>query len=177
MYAGIWYIDDLGSNVSEHDSNNNVIAIESTVATVSENNQPAHNNSYAIPAPRRRIITSSVREHAQGNPESTATSNDTLLIESIETGGHLKRNLSQDSHIEQSTEKRPRMMPPNGLLLNEENLDIHNRENGASSMVTQTTSTEIEKSISIPNILINGSIVANEYIAPIKEDINKQLQQ
>lgn len=177
MLAGIWYIDDLGSNVSEHDSNNNVITVESTVATVSENNQPAHNNSYAIPAPRCRIITSSVREHAQGVSSTSTSTDHTLLIESMENGGNLKRNLSQNSHIEQSTEKRPRMMPPNGLALNEENLDIHNRENGASSMVTQTTSTEIEKSISIPNILINGSIVPNDYIAPIKEPIDNQLQQ
>lgn len=176
MRAGIWYIDDLGSNVSEHDSNNNVITIESTVATVSENNQPAHNNSYAIPAPRCRIITSSVKEHDQGVSSTSTSADHTLLIESMETGGHLKRNLSQDSHIEHM-EKRPRMMTPTGLALNEENLDIHNRENRASSMVTQITSTEIEKSISIPNIQINGSTVTSDYIEPLKEPIDNQLQQ
>ncbi|XP_055326669.1 maternal effect protein oskar-like [Sitodiplosis mosellana] len=172
----IWYIDDIGINVSEHDSNNNVIMIDTTVVTESEKNQPVHNNSYALPAPRCRMITSSlVRENAQ-EVSSTSTSSDTLLIESIDNG-HLKRNLSQLSQSHQSMEKRKRLMPPNGLRLNEENLDIHNRENGTGEMVKQTTSTEIEKSISIPNDVIDGCIAANDYIAPIKEPESKQLQQ
>lgn len=175
--TGIWYIDDIGSNVShEHDSNNNVITIDSIMATVSEKSQPADHNNYAIPALRRRIIASSSFVNAQaGSSTSTATTVDTSLLNNESTGNeNLKRHLSQVSQVNQSgIEKRPRTLPPNGLPLNEENLDIHNRENGINSMA-KATSTEIEKSILIPNDLNNSS---NDYIAPIKEPEDKRLQQ
>lgn len=177
--AGIWYIDDIGVEVNEvsgNDMNNNVIMIDITASTESEKKQAVHNNSYALTAPRRRMVTSSfVRERAQED-SSTSTSTSTLLIESIENGNP-KRNLSQLSQVNQTMDKRPRLVSLKGLPLNEENLDIHNRENGADGMVTQTTSTEIEKSISIPNDLINGCIAVNDYIAPIKKCEGHQLQQ
>ena len=148
--------------------------IDTTASTESEKQQPVHNNSYALTAPRRRMVTSSfVRERAQ---EDSSTSTSILLMESIENGNP-KRNLSQLSQVDQTMDKRPRLVSSNGLPLNEENLDIHNRENGADEMVTQTTSTEIEKSISIPNDLINGCIAVNDYIAPIKNSEGQQLQQ
>lgn len=176
--SGIWYIDDLGNNVSGQDSNNNVITIESTEhnVTASEKSQPVHSNSYAD-MPRRRMVTSSfVKDNAHG-VSTTSTTSVILPIncESIDNGNH-KRHLSKDSQMEHSPEKRPKMFPLSELALNEENLGIHNRESGAHLMVKKTTSTEIEKSISIPNDLINGSIATNDYIAPIKDSEGQQLE-
>lgn len=172
----IWYIDDIGSNISrEYDSNNNVVVIEDSVASVSNNQLASNNNSYALPAcSSRRIITSSfVNDHG---PQVSASSADTLHIELIDNVNR-KRNLSEHSeHMPLHTEnKRPKMLSPDKLALNEQNLNFHNRKNGANSMARQTTSTEIENSISIHSDL-NGCIAASEYLVPINEPESKDLQ-
>lgn len=173
----IWYIDDIGCNISERDldaNNNDVIVIDGS--SVLENEDLPHNNSYAIPAPRRHMVTSSfVNEHARGMSTVTSAS-DTSLMESIESINR-KRNLSPDSQSVSIIDKRPKLLAPDRLPLLEKNLDIHNRKNGAKVMVKkQTTSTEIENSMSVQSDL-NACIVTNEYITPINALDNKQLQQ
>lgn len=169
----IWYIDDIGSNVSERecDSNNNVIDSLVATETVSENTQYASNNSYEIPPPRvRRLATSSfITGNGVGISSSSAS---TMPIDAIVNVSR-KRNLSD--HGDENTDKRARLTNDQLPLL-EKNLDIHNRHNGGRSMAKKTTSTEIENSISAPSEL-NGCIVASEYIEPIKEPENRQLQQ
>ncbi|XP_031626307.1 uncharacterized protein LOC116342729 [Contarinia nasturtii] len=172
----IWWIDDIGSSMNsrEFDSNNNVIVIEDSTVANTTNSHAAmtNNNSYAIPAAQRRMANSSFvsETHAQ---HVSATSSDLLHIEPIENGNdkNRKRNLSQDRNNNDNN-KRPRLLPENGLLLNEQNLHIHNRNNGPNLIDKKITSTEIENSISI-----HDDADGNDYVAPIKETANKQLQQ
>lgn len=168
----IWYIDDIGSNVSEQGSdnnNNNIIVINDTsVAMTSalDNEQQANSVSYAIPPPRPRIVSSSFA-NANGQAVSLSSStSDSLLIESL-VNANCKRTLSEDSVSQQIEQKRQKLLKPGRLPLNEENLDIHNRYNGANSMLKQTTSTEIGNPITTKCDL-NRCIMANDYIAPIK---------
>lgn len=179
----IWYIDDIGSNISDQylDSNNNVVVSVSEdrtaeMVTLSDfSSQGAPNNSYAIQAPRmrRRMVTSSFVNEA-GTGIASSSSND-LLIESIETvseGNNLKRQLSKDSNeYMRNAEKRKKMMqPPVRLPLIEQNLDIHNRNSGANGLNKQATSTEIENSMFIGSETNDciGVIDSNDYIAPIQ---------
>lgn len=126
----IWYIDDIGSNVSEResDSNNNVVVINDTT------------------------LSSALHED--------------MLIETIENA-ICKRTVSEMSQdtSQNVAEKRRKLIAPEGLPLIEQNLDIHNRNNGAIRVPKQTTSTEIENSISTQCDL--NPCLDNEYIAPI----------
>lgn len=186
----IWYIDDIGSNVSEQtseqaseqaseqelDNNNNIIVINDTsVAMTSalDNEQPANSVSYAIPPPRRRIVSSSfVNANGQG---VSLSSSDSMLIEPLQNGNPCKRTLSQGSESQHNEQKRQKLLPPGRLPLNEKNLDIHNRKNGANSMLKQTTSTEIGNSNSQYDL--NRCIMANDYIAPITVvEVNRMQQ-
>lgn len=166
----IWYIDDIGSSISrEFDSNNNVIVIEESTVESTTSNQPA-SNSYVIPAPKRRMVNSSFVSETHARQVS-AVSSDILHIEPFENGNgnkNRKRNVSHDQ-IHNTNIKRQKLTP-NTLLLNEQNLDIHNRKNGPNLMAK--TSTEIENSLSIQD-----DIDGNEYVAPMKETASKQLQQ
>lgn len=157
----IWYIDDIGNNMSasDADSNNNINYTSTTLETVSESDPQTSNSSYAIPPPR---ILSKERD------SDASTSSDTLYIESIGNVSR-KRNLSADS--ETAVHPAKRVTP-----LLENNLDIHNRHNGTDAVARKTTSTEIEHSMSVQSDL-NGCIATNEYIEPIQELSSEQLQQ
>lgn len=178
----VWYIDDIGINISqeydsnnnivneEHDSNNNVIEIEDSIVS---NNQLS--NSYVLPAPcgQRRIITSSfVNEPGQ---QISSSSIDTMRTYPIENGNMRKRNLSEHSPtILHSALKRPKMSASEQLL-NEQNLSIHNRENGAP-MIRQTTSTEIENSmLSRSDVHTDGGLVIDESLDTINVPQSNQL--
>lgn len=165
----VWYIDDIGSNVSseqEIDTNNNIVVInDSSVAMTSvlDSQQAADRDSYAIKPPRR-IISSSF---ANGRAISLSTSDS--LIEAAEhlENGIFKRTVSQDNSLAHNEQKRQKLLKPGRLPLNEENLDIHNRNSGANSPMKQTTSTEIAHSNTTQPDL-NRCILVNDDIAPIK---------
>lgn len=170
----IWYIDDIGFNVSERavDSNNNIIVIDDTVVateTTAESSQQAPNNSYAIPPPRVRRITTSASAVAN---MIIGTSAATSLI----TTHRNRKRHSTDLSTCQHPEKQPKLSTPGRLPLLEENLDIHNRHSGAIAMAKKVTSTEIESSICIQSET-TVCAASNDYIAPIKESNHEQLAQ
>lgn len=182
----IWYIDDIGSNISDRDldSNNNVVTTvvddsSVTLASLSVNSNEVPINSYAIAPPcipKRMVSSSFVSEHQQHGVSSTTSD---IFIESHENGHNksgTKRQLSQDSVTVETPLKRMKPVGVN-LPLIEKNLDIHNRNSGANSMIKHTTSTEKEVSILVQGDT-NGSIDVidcNEYVGPIREPVAKQL--
>lgn len=156
----IWYIDDLGSNISDHyDCNNNRVPSEASTSvimqTVSDNSQQALNTSYAIARVPRK----------QPSPFANQPDHSNRLSD-----GNRKRSFSQiQITTEASPEKRPRALVARRLPLIEQNLDMHNRHNGGKDAVPppKTTSTEKETSITAPNELTAKA--ASEFIAPIQQ--------
>lgn len=154
----IWYIDDIGSNISDRDmdANNNVVVtiadtLSDATASSSDNGNEPTNNSYSIQPPcnTRRMVTSSfVNEHAVSSAETLN------FNETIENGHDVlskKRKLSISNEMIGSPEKRLKSITSKPLPLLEKNLDFHNRNSGANGMVKQITSTEKENSILIHN--------------------------
>lgn len=179
----IWYIDDIGSHISERDldSNNNIVTstetedASMTSANLSGNSNGVSNNSYAIAPPciPRIMVTSSFVNEDQAHGVSATTSDifGSIGNELIKPGQ--KRHLSHGSESINTTSKRLKPVEAN-LPLIEMNLDIHNRKSGANGIAKQATSTEKESSILVQNGC-NEVIHSNEYVAPILEPVPKQL--
>lgn len=177
----IWYIDDIGSNISERhfDSNNNV-----NVAGPSDVSCEVLNNSHGLVAPRlrRQIVTSSfVSGNTVPSLSSSATSSSANTVSSASTealnffepienkreSAAAKRKFSQDSCP--CAEKRMKLTETDRVPLIEKNLDIHNWNSGTNGVVKQvTTSTEKENSILALNGVANGGNDAIECIEEIE---------
>lgn len=163
----IWFIDDIGSNLSDRqmDSNNNV-----DVSNQPDSSGEIQSNSDGSvdPLMRRRMVTSFVGGNTMP-PSLSSSSTITAAVtvassESMNSSGTIenacqpmeaKRKLSHGngSHVE----KRVKSTETDRLPLIEQNLNIHNWNSGANGVAKQvTTSTEKENSISIPNGVSNG---------------------
>lgn len=188
----VWYIDDIGSNISDREmdsnhknnnnnntttNNNNVVitlteASSDVTASSTDASHEAQNNSYLIPppcVPLGMVTSSFVNEHGASNLASSA---ETLnFIESIENGEEnatKKRQLSKCSVTDENTDKRMKPLRTNSLPLLEMNLDFHNRNSGTNGIVKKATSTEKENSLVI-NCGTNGFIG----VLDASKDLNK----
>lgn len=154
----IWYIDDLGSSLSDQDvdSNNNITTISNEmeltepVTTVPSHasNHETTDNSYKI----RHF-----RSRPNLTPSLSTVSAETLHFDSSLENDHTdlatkKRPLSQNTDATEHVHKRLKPDEANRLPLIEKNLDIHNRKSGANEMVKQVTSTEKESSMSVQSV-------------------------
>lgn len=191
----IWYIDDIGSNLSDRqmDSNNNI-----NVAGQSDTGGDVRNNSDG--SVDRRQTTSFVSGNTGPtlSTTTTTTSSETVTLSSAASteafeqqndreSDKLKRRLSHNSSCphDGKRQKSNEADPTKQMPLIEQNLNLHNWNSGANGVMKQvTTSTEKENSMLVLNGVANGVIDVEEievgsvsdYQAPIKDTEMKQLQ-
>lgn len=199
----IWYIDDIGSSLSERqiDSNNN------TSVAVHQSDVSGDSHGFVNPLVRRQILTTSFVSGNTGSSMSTTTSTTTTTTttseaitastsatsETLEENEHesdkLKRRLSHNDSFPHGGKrvKSNETDPSKQMPLNEQNLDLHNWNSGSNGVIKQvTTSTEKENSMLVSNGAASGVIDAiecieeidsdSDYHVPIKETELKKLQ-
>lgn len=188
----IWYIDDLGSRLT--DSNNNI-----NMGGQSDSSGEMQNDSNGSIAPhvRRRMLisafvsgsivpsllsasttTTTTSASSAGITASSATT-EPYIAQNEREADKLKRKLSNDSY--QHGGKRTKSTEADRLPLIEKNLHMHNWNSATNGTVKQlTTSTEKENSISVPNAIECIEeievVSVSEYQAPIKDTEMKKLQ-
>lgn len=196
----IWYIDDLGSSLSDRhmDSNNNVMAAEQQSSDSVEVQSDSH--GFVAPLSRRQMVTTSslfVSGNTEPSLSSSATSSTAVItssassdnsIETIENAPELAKNKRKLSNDDCSlVKKRIKPNATDRLPLIEKNLNLHNWNSGANGTVKQLiTSTEKENSMLALNGAASDAIECSaeievasdsEYQAPIEGAAMKNLQQ
>lgn len=196
----IWYIDDIGSNLSDRqiDSNNNANVAGQSDSSGGEVQNDS--NGFVAPLMRRKMLISAfvsgtlIPSLSSSSTTTTSTSSAIITASSVsfveqnerETDT-LKRRHSHDSCPHEV--KRIKSTEADRLPLIEQNLNMHNWNSATNGTAKQvTTSTEKENSILAPNGAANGGIDAiecieeievvsdSEYQAPIKDIEMKKLQ-
>lgn len=182
----IWYIDDIGSSLEEQqiDSNNNTsVAVNQSDGSGDVLSNDSH-GFRVNPLVRRQILTTSFESGSTGSSmltTTTTTTSETITASSSATSDTLEQDeLESDrlkrrlSHNDSSPHGGKRVKsnetdPTKQMLLNEQNLDLHNWNSGGNGVTKQlTTSTEKENSMLVSNGVANGAIDAIECIEEIE---------